>query len=188
MNMKYEEKLIRTLKNPDGYLGLPVDDPGILRYLDGRASDYYDQGTTEGYLAAAVIYHQLTEKILLMLVQYSDLYIQATIYPEKIDLFYNDLDSFGKLIGRHKSTIVFFQKSQIIKNSYNLNKNRVQLVHKIYELGHEGKIDLASKAIRQDFESIFRDWKDALKWFYSQFSLLLSQEKLQDLLIKYSMR
>ena len=123
-----------------------------------------------------------------MLVQYSDLYIQANIYPEKIDLFYEDLDSFSKLISRHKSTVVFSQKSKIIKNSYDLNKNRVQLVHKLYELGHEGKIDLASKAIRQYFESIFKDWKDALKWFYDQFNLLLSQEKFQGLLKKYSMR
>jgi hypothetical protein len=28
--MKYEERLVRTVKNADGYLGLPVDDPSIL--------------------------------------------------------------------------------------------------------------------------------------------------------------
>ncbi len=35
--MRYEERLVKTVKNPDGYLGLPVDDPSILSYLDGRA-------------------------------------------------------------------------------------------------------------------------------------------------------
>ena len=186
--MKYEEKLVRTVKNPDGYLGLPVNDPSILSYLDGIADNSYHQGTTEGYLAAAIIYHQLTEKILLMLINYSDLYIQAKIYPEKIDTFYQDLDSFGKLLKRHKTTVVFSKKSKILKNADDLNRNRVQLVHKMYELGHEGNIDMVSKKIRENFESIFKDWKDAMKWFYKQLDSLRSQTKWQKLFKKYFLR
>jgi hypothetical protein len=116
-----------------------------------------------------------------MLINYSDLYIQAKIYPEKIDTFYQDLDSFGKLLKRHKTTVVFSKKSKIIKNADDLNRNRVQLVHKMYELGHEGNIDMVSKKIRENFEIIFKDWKDAMKWFYRQLDSLRSQTKWQKL-------
>lgn len=184
--MKYEEKLVKAVKNPDGYLGF--DDPSTLSYLDGIADDSYHKGTTEGYLVAAVIYHQLTEKILLMLVAYSDLIIQANIYPEKMDTYYQDLDSFGKLMKRHKTTVDFSKKSKILNNADQLNKYRVQLVHKMVELKHEDNIDMVSKNIRDNFEAIFRDWKDAMKWFYRQLDLLRSQEKWNQLFEKYSLR
>ena len=184
--MKYGEILVRAVKNPDGYLGF--DEPSTLSYQDGIADDSYSKGTTEGYLAAAIIYHQLTEKILLMLITYSDLYVQAKIYPEKIDTFYQDLDSFGQLMKRHKTTVGFSKKSKILKNANELNKYRVQLVHKMDELKHEDNIDIISKKIRDNFEAIFRDWKDAMKWFYKQLDLLKSQTKWKKLFEKYSLR
>ena len=103
--MNYEERLVKSVKNPDGYLWF--EDSSTFSYLDGIADDSYRKGTTEGYFTAAIIYHQLTEKILLMLITYSDLIIQASIYPEKLDISYDDLDSFGKLFNRLKTTIVF---------------------------------------------------------------------------------
>jgi len=184
--MKYEEKLVKAVKNPYGYLGF--DDPSTLSYLDGIANDFCHKDTTEGYLAAAVIYHQLTEKILLMLIKYSDLYIQAKIYPEKIDTSYQDLDSFGELMRRHKTTVLFSKKSRMLTNADELNKYRVHLVHKIHALNHEDNIDMVSMKIRDNFEAIFQDWKDPMKWFYRQLDLLSSQEKWQRLFERYSLR
>lgn len=183
--MNYEEKLVRSVKNPDGYLGF--DDPSSLSYLDGIADDSYHKGTTEGYFTAAIIYHQLTEKILFMLVTYSDLFVQAKIYPEKFDTSHQDLDSFGKLMKRHATTVVFSKKSKILKNAVEINKFRIQLVHKMHELRHEDNIDSLSKKIRDNFESIFSDWKDAMKWFYRQLDLLRSQAMWQELFEKYSL-
>jgi len=184
--MNYEEKLVRSVRNPDGYLWF--EDSSTLSYLNGIADDSYHKGTTEGYFTAAIIYHQLTEKILSILIAYSDLIIQAKIYPDKLDTSYVDLDSFGKLLKRHATTVVFSKKSRILKNAVEINDCRVHLVHKIRELRHEENIDLLSKRIRENFEAIFSDWKDAMKWFYRQLDLLRSQAKWQKLFERYSLR
>lgn len=184
--MKYEEKLVRSVKNPDGYLWW--EDTSTFSYLDGIANDSYLKGTTQGFLTAAIIYHQLTEKILLLLIQYSDLFLKARAYPAKLDTSYNDLDSFGKLIKRHATTVVFSKKSRIIKNAVHLNDLRVQLVHKIHELEIEENIDSVAIQIHDNFERIFQDWKEAMKWFYAQLDLLKSQPTWQRLFEKYSFR
>ena len=104
--MNYEEKLVKSVNNPHGYLWF--DDSGTLSGLDGIAQDAYDKQNLEGYFTAAIISHQLTEKILLLMVRYSDLLIQASIYPVKMDTESKNLDSWGKLIRRHKTTVVLF--------------------------------------------------------------------------------
>jgi len=183
--MDYEEKLVRSVKNPDGYLWW--NDSSPLSYLHGIADDSYLKGTTEGFFTAAIIYHQLTEKILFLLIKYSDLFVQAKIYPKKTDTSYKDLDSFGKLVKRHATTVVFSKKSRIIKNAVELNVLRVQLVHTMPELITEDNINSVSRQIHDNFESIFQDWKDAMKWFYDQLDLLKSQAKWQKLFEKYSL-
>jgi hypothetical protein len=184
--MKYEEKLVKSVKNPDVYIGF--DDRDSLSYLDGIADDSYHKKTTEGYITAAIISHQLTEQILLLLVKYSDLLIKARIYPARLDTAYQHLDTFGKLIERHATTVVFQNKSIILRNARAINKSRIQIVHKLKELKHEANINPLAKKIRDDFESLFHDWPKAMAWFYKQLDSLKTQKIWQDLLTKYSLK
>lgn len=184
-SMNYEEQLVRSVKNPDGYLWF--DNASTLSYLHGIADDSFERGTTEGYFTAAIICHQLTEKILFLLVTYSDLLIKAKMYPEELDTNYKGLDSCGKLMNRHEATLVFSYKARLLKNARTINKARNQMVHSIDELGHEENIDSLSKEIVACFESFFLDWKDAMKWFYTKMDSLRSQASWQELFEKYSL-
>ena len=182
--MKYEEDLARCLKNPDAYMWFK--NRSDLSYLEGIAEDSYDKGTTEGYLGALLIYHQLAEKIILLLVQYSDLYLKAVIYPDKVDTSYKHLDTFSKIINKHNSTIVFEKKSTIIKNARELNDIRNKLMHHIVETPTEDKINELAVKGRDNFYKIFNNWKVAMRWFYNRFDRIRAEERIQKLFTKYS--
>lgn len=184
--MKYEEQLINSIENPDLFIGFENRDS--MSILDGIADDSYHKKTTEGYIASAIISHQLTEKILLLLVKYSDALVKARVYPEKIDSSYKNLDAFGKLIERHTTTVVFSRKSRIIKNAVAINEARIQLVHKITEFKDEDDLAELSKKIRDDFENLFNDWLESMAWFYKQFKLLRKRDELKRLFEKYGER
>ena len=184
--MKYEEQLINSVENPDLFIGF--DNRDSMSILDGIADNSYHKKTTEGYITAAIISHQLTEKILLLLVKYSDALLKAKIYPEKIDSSYEKLDTFGKLIKRHTTTVVFSRKSRIIKNAVSINNARIQLVHKMTELKHEDDLAVLSKRVRDDFEVLFSDWLECMSWFYKQFNLLKNRNELKKLFDKYGKR
>lgn len=185
LSVLYEEKLARMIKNPDGYLWF--DDSASLSALDGMANDAYDKGTIEGYFTSAIISHQLVERLLLLLAKYSDLLIQASIYPAELDSEFKNLNTLGKLIIRHKSTVVFSKKAEIIQNARTINDLRNRLVHDIDQHGNEDVIQDSSKQIRDDFEIIFRDWDEAMKWFYFQLNELKARSALKELLSKYSL-
>lgn len=182
--MKYEEELARKLINPDGYLWF--EDSSSFSYLEGIAIDAYAKKTTEGFFTAAIIYHQLTEHILTLLIRYSDLIIQANVFPVKMDLHLRYDDSFGKLLIRHKNTVDFKNKSKILKRADEINNNRIKLVHEIHKLVNEDNINPLATSIRDNFNNLFSEWKEAMYWCYNEIKKLKKQTKWEKIVEKYS--
>lgn len=173
--MDYEEKLLRSIYNPEAYVGF--EDSNSLSQIHGIAEDSYFSKTLEGYYAAAIIYHQLTQEILLFLIKYSDLLIQSKLYPEKINTYYSELNSFSSVINRFKICLVFQNKDKILKHSLELNDRRVKLVHNISNFRGRDEIERSAIEIHNLFEIIFKDWRQASGWFYDKFNMIKSDKK-----------
>ena len=181
--MKYEEELAKHLRNPDGYLWF--SDSWPHSYLNGIAEDAFDKNSPEGYLTSLIIYHQLTEEILKVLLCYSNLVMKAALYPVKIELPAGDDASLGGLLQIHKTTVVFDKKSKIIEQADKLNRLRNELSHRIIRHSSETAIVMKAKNSKEIFENIFKNWRMSMKWLYHTIDELKQRPEISKLLNKY---
>jgi hypothetical protein len=181
--MKYDELLAKQLMNPDGYLYFP--ESSIHSYLDGIAHDAFSRGQPEGYMAALSIWHQLTEEILRLLYRYSQLLIKAALYPVILDEKAIENESMGALIQIHKQCVVYDRKSLIIRYAGKINDLRNELFHWIIRHPTEADIVERAKPAQDHFESIFKEWHEAMKWFYRELDKTKKRTAISMLLQKY---
>lgn len=181
--VNYGESLAKQLSNPDGYLY--AKDSDVLSSLDGMAHDAFDQRTSAGQLMAVVIWHQLAEEILRILYRYSQLLSKASLYPVKIDEISADDRTLGQLLRIHATTVVFDRKANIRIASTTLNSIRQQVAHEITR--HSSEIDILGlcSPARDAMDSLFEDWRAAMRWFYSQFDRCKQNDQIAALVARY---
>jgi hypothetical protein len=183
--MKYEERLIKELKNPDGYLW--NEDSWIQSELDGMAKDmlHLNKGI-ESKIASLFIYHQLTEEILALLFRFCDLIVRGSLYPIKLNepkpKRHRD---FAKNLDMLKSSIEFEGKSRLISAAKELNKKRNRIGHRLVTEFKDFDIEEELKGVDDLFELIFKYRTEGLRWFYSQINRLKEREEINRLLDRY---
>ena len=184
--MKYDELLAKQLMNPDGYLYFP--ESSIHSYLDDIAHDAFSRSQPEGYMAALSVWHQLTEEILRLLYRYSQLLLKAALYPVKLDEKTIKDESMGALIQIHKQCVAYDRKSLIIRYASKINELRNELFHAI--IRHPNEADIAERAqpAKAYFESIFKEWHEAMKWFYRELDNTKKRTAISMLLQKYQQK
>jgi hypothetical protein len=183
--MKYEERLIKELKNPDAYLW--HEESWIQSELDGMAKDMLQSNKgIESKIASLFIYHQITEEILALLFRFCDLIVRASLYPIKLNepkpKRYRD---FAKNLEMLKSSIEFKDKLQLISAAKELNQKRNRIGHRLVTEFKEFDIEEELKEVNDLFEKIFEHRTEGLKWFYSQINRLKEREDIKKLLDKY---
>lgn len=181
--MKYNEYLAKVLKNPTEYLWFP--ESWSHSYLDGMARDFIERGSPEEYFVAVLIFHQLVEELLRLLIRYSNLVIKASIYPIKVELSNGEDKTLGGLIKLHRYSVQYKNKSKIIRSANRLNDLRQRVAHKIIELPSEISIIEETQECEELFEDVFENWKSALKWFHLIIDDIKTKPKIQKLLKQY---
>jgi hypothetical protein len=127
--MSYQDDLIEKIKDNDKWPTL--DRPEFLEELDVLASEACDQNTIYGYLAALLIYHQICEEIVKLLVKESEFYIQLCVFPAEISFQEKKKLMFGQLLEELQRTVSFEGKDDLIAKCQELNKIRVDIVHRL---------------------------------------------------------
>ena len=69
-----------------------------LAELNTIADEAYESNTVHGYLAALLIYHQLTEEALRLLLQYSEFLVQLNLAPIEIHFPIPEKAMFGRIL------------------------------------------------------------------------------------------
>ena len=184
--MKYEESLAKHLMNPDGYLYFR--DSSIHSYLDGIARDAFARDQADGHMAALIIWHQLAEEILRLLYSYSQLLIKAALYPTKLDEKGVGNESMGSLIQMHKQCVAYDRKSLIISHAGKINDLRNELFHGIIEHPTEDAIKEQAKSAKEYFDNLFKEWHEAMRWFYRRIDDIKKQPEISKLLQKYKQK
>ena len=125
----YHKKLVETLS--DSSLWPDFSRPEFMQSLDSTASEAFSKQTLEGYLAAFLIYQQISEDMVRNIINLGRLYNQAAVFPLEIN--YTPLEgskmTFGALLKELQTTP--HQGSELSSLCERLNTLRVQLVHKI---------------------------------------------------------
>ena len=111
--MAYQDDLIHLIKDSNKWPSF--DRPDFLIELNVLADDALSKNTIEGYLAALLIYHQLCEEMVRLLLDDAHFFIQLSVFPSEITFPKKNKAMFGQILDELKSTVSFEGKDDFIK-------------------------------------------------------------------------
>lgn len=151
----YAEALVARLRDPSQWPGLGTVEH--FEELQKLAGDAKNRATTDGYLAAMLIIHQITEETIKVLIDDAHFFTQLRLYPLPIELTRTKKGMFGQYLFDLKATVWFQNKKYIVEKAESLNTIRKSIVHGLTRPG-------ALAAVERD---VTEAWK-----LYSELSFL----------------
>ena len=127
--MGYEDELITTIRDSSKWPSF--ERPLFLDELADVADDAFAKNSIEGYLASLLIYHQLSEEMVRLLLKDAQFFIRLSVFPAEIHFPEKKRLMFGQLIDELKGTISFRGKDEFISKCMELNNHRIDIVHKL---------------------------------------------------------
>ena len=122
----------------------------FFRRLNQVADEAYSKGSIEGYLAAILIYQQLSEEMITLLLECCDFLIQLSVFPHEIKFRPNGTSMFGKLINDLEHTISFDRKTAFIQKCREHNEIRNRMVHRLTLKSSLADIERQSLRIKEE--------------------------------------
>lgn len=130
---QHAEALVARLKDTSRWPGFGTVEH--LQKLQELAGDAKERGTTDGYLAAMLIIHQLTEEMIKVLIDDALFYTQLKLYPLPFEPTRTKKGMFGQYLSSLKSTVWFQNKKYIVEDAERLNTIRISIVHGLTKPG-----------------------------------------------------
>src|SRR5262249_15907888 len=91
--------------------------------------------STEGYLAAILIYHQLAEEMVRLLILDAQFLVQLSVFPARIAFPDRTRRTFGQLQSELYGLVEFEGKKAFLRILSELNDIRIAIVHKLPKRG-----------------------------------------------------
>ena len=124
---RYERELRRQMRSGDLVPELAA--PEFLRKIDGLAERALLKRSVDGNLGAILIYHQLVEEMIRLLLRDCQLFIRLAVFPAEMHFPTRRKQSFGQLQQGLSESVSFPKKDQILKRAGQLNALRNAVVH-----------------------------------------------------------
>jgi len=170
--MEYLEELVERIK--DNSKWPEFDRPDFLGELNFLADDAVSKKTIEGYLAALLIYQQLAEEMVKLLLKDHEFYIQLSVFPAEIRFSDKSKAMFGRVIEDLKNTITLDEsKYELIELANKLNQIRIELVHGLTKIPDLKQIEakvLNAKELFDEFFEKFDEEHDKFRVSFKDFS------------------
>ena len=147
----YAEVLVARLRDPNRWPGIGTVEH--LEQLQKLAGEAKARKTTDGYLAAMLIIHQITEETIKVLIDDAHFYTQLRLYPLPIELKRTKKGMFGHYLSDLKGTVWFQNKRYIVEKAERLNEIRNSIVHELTRPG-------AIKAVERDVTEAWKLFAD----------------------------
>ena len=151
--MVYENGILKKLEDSDNWPGF--ERPDFLDDLNQLADNSFESKTVEGYLASVLIYQQLTEEFIRILIECSTFYIQLRVFPQEYQNRNLKKKMFGQLIQELTQSVIDENIRKIVEKSNELNNNRIQIVHKLAKNDTINKISEQCINIKSTFDEIW---------------------------------
>ena len=127
---RYQGTFLTKLRNSDAWPALQRGD--FLQNLNDFADHVAATHTTEGYLAAFLVYQQLVEEMIRVLVDCSTFLIQCRVFPlEYRGAKLSRKKMFGQLLIELEAGVMDDHTSRLLSKCRTLNDLRIRMVHKI---------------------------------------------------------
>jgi len=153
--MKTRQEFLSVLKNYDTWDGFSR--PDFLEELNNLADVSFAKGTIEGHLAALLIYHQLCEELLRVLIEKSHILLQCSVFPQRMeDRKLRKGIMFGQLLHEYVLTLQLDESPELIKKCKQLNNIRVNMVHKITLKSSVASIARQTRRCKALFDEIWQ--------------------------------
>src|SRR3989304_1250405 len=125
--MSYTTDLIERIRDSSKWPDF--ERPHFLDELADIANQAFSKDTIEGYLASLLIYQQLGEELIRLLLKDAQFFIQLSVFPAEMHFIEKQRLTFGQVIDELKATISFEGKNKIISACQELKKHRIEIVH-----------------------------------------------------------
>ncbi len=178
--MSYAKNLITTVGDRNKWPSF--ERPDFLDELDELANEAFSKDSIEGYLASLLIYHQLCEEMVRLLLRDSHFFIQLSVFPAEILFPKKKKLMFGQLIEELKSTISFGRKEEFIEKCMELNKHRIDIVHHLCKRSSLADLQTQLLKVKELYDEIYELFNDIHEWFRVVF-----KDFRQDVFIDYSL-
>ena len=153
--MDYLEEIVDRIKNSDKWP--EFERPDFLEELNELADVAVSKRTIEGYLAAVLIYQQLTEEMIRLLLKDHQFYIQLSVFPAEMKFPKKRKEMFGRIIEDLKNTVTIDDsKFEIISLANGLNQIRIELVHGITKVPDLNQIEDKVIDAKKIFDELFQ--------------------------------
>lgn len=147
-----------------------------LNKLIDIAADSYHKHTVEGYLASILIYHQVAEEMVKVLLETNQFFIKAKLHPIEFKSRKISGVMFGRLHEELKGTVDFKFKDGLIQILHQFNALRISTVHGLTDPTTMNQIEGRADEVQHLFSRIFQYFDFAIAW-YRENLWLLRKEK-----------
>ncbi len=164
----YERETRRRLRDPEAWPSF--DRPEFLDRLDKVANRALEKCTVEGNLAAILVFHQLTEEMLKLLIRDSHFFIQVALLPLRIAPTIHRKQTFGQLQQELRASVDFPGKDRFLSIIDRINAVRIEVVHKLTARNSMGGLRRDSVTAKRLYEKAYAIFDEAHDDFRVNFS------------------
>ena len=161
--MSFESEIIEKIKNSSNWP--TFEKPDYLGMLNQLADDALKSSEKFAPISAILIYQQLVEELLRLILSFSGFLIQARMWPWKVESKELKGAMFGRVFDELKKTVEFQHRDQILIIANEINEIRIQVAHGLAKF--ESIEPLRAKAIEVEnkFNELFRLYEETDEWF-----------------------
>lgn len=165
--MTYQQDIINRLSQKE--LWPEFERGNFLGELEGIAEDVFLEETLAGYLGSLLIYIQLIEEIIKLLLMDIEFLTQLKEFPNEYHMRKYDELTFGQIISVLENSIDFEEKEYIISDCREINKIRNDLVHNLTKNQDLDLIFQKVELAKDLYLSVFETFHSAHRVFWRKF-------------------
>ena len=156
---QYERRLLSRLADSDAWPNFAH--PEFAERLERVAVRSLSRRTTEADVTAIVIFHQLAEQMLRVLIEDNRFFIALSVLPAPIAFREQARQTFGQVLQALLDGVEFPRKQRLLKLAEDLNSIRNGVAHKLLQRGSLNGLRADAKKAHRLFNRMFAIYDDA---------------------------
>jgi hypothetical protein len=156
---RYERNLLSRLADSDAWPGSA--NPEFAERLERVAVRSLSRRTTEADVTAIVIFHQLAEQMLRVLIEDNRFFVALSVLPTPIAFREQARQTFGQVLQALRDGVEFLRKERLLTLAEDLNAIRNGVAHKLLQRGSLSGLRADAKRAHRLFDRMFAIYDDA---------------------------
>lgn len=150
---RHERELRRRLKDSDSWPAFL--NPNFAERLERTGIRALGRRSTDGDVTAIVIFHQLTEQMLRVLIADAQFFVSVSVMPTRITFLDPRRQTFGQVLALLRNGVEFRNKDRLLKLAGALNDIRNGVAHRLLQRGSLAGLRRDAQRSHRLFDRIF---------------------------------